>query len=413
MGAALGTPWREAQASGWGSTWSRFSRTGAEDRRWSRASTSRHPCISVFDSRSSSARTTQGRKGPAATWNGSSSTPPYAGRFSTSKGRRRAPRVPAAKAVTRAGALLLALVFVFGGGPAAAQDSLLAISPDAQVGSVQFRFSGSQSFSPAELGSHIALRGRGSLYDLRRLLGELPLVPSPGRRRFDPVELQKDVVRLRLVHHRRAGFFQPAVDYEVRSNDPGTVVDGLRHRRGPRRCWARFWWSARRIRVTRPAGFVDRELEPVRGRPGRAPGQALRRGRSRGGTGQSDRGCATMATLREGGVGAHGRLPSAGGGRAPGGGVRARRPNQGHHRRRERPSATVVLRELLSAPVTAIRPGRWPRHGAAQAVDLLARAVVDVDSQPAADSTLAVHPGPGDKPRLTLAEVGYVSKEPG
>ena len=126
--------------------------------------------------------------------------------------------------MTRAGALLLALVYVFGGGPAAAQDSLLAISPDAQVGSVQFRFPGTQSFSPAELGSRIAVRGRGSLYDLRQLLGELPLVPSPGRHRFDPVELQKDVVRLRRFY-QRAGFSQPAIDYEVRTNDPGTVVD--------------------------------------------------------------------------------------------------------------------------------------------------------------------------------------------
>ena len=126
--------------------------------------------------------------------------------------------------MTHAGALLLALACFLAAGSAAAQDSLLAIRPDAQVGSVQFRFPGSQSFSPAELGSHIALRGRGSLYDFRQLLGELPLVPSPGSYRFDPVELQKDVVRLRRFY-QRAGFSQPAIDYEVRTNDPGTVVD--------------------------------------------------------------------------------------------------------------------------------------------------------------------------------------------
>ena len=59
---------------------------------------------------------------------------------------------------------------------------------------------------------------------MRTLLGELPLVPSPGRYGFDPVELQKDVVRLRQFY-RRAGFARPHVDYDVRTNDPGTVVD--------------------------------------------------------------------------------------------------------------------------------------------------------------------------------------------
>ena len=49
-----------------------------------------------------------------------------------------------------------------------------------------------------------------------------------------------------------------------------------------------------------------------------------------------------------------------------------------------------------------------------QAVDLLARAVVDVDSQPATDSTLAVRIQVQEtRPRLTLAEVGYVSEGAG
>ena len=47
-------------------------------------------------------------------------------------------------------------------------------------------------------------------------------------------------------------------------------------------------------------------------------------------------------------------------------------------------------------------------------MDLLARAVVDVDSQPAADSTLAVRIQVQEtRPRLTLAEVGYVSEGAG
>ena len=44
-----------------------------------------------------------------------------------------------------------------------------------------------------ELSSRLAVKARGSLYDVRRLLGKLPLIPSPGRFLFDPIELQKDV----------------------------------------------------------------------------------------------------------------------------------------------------------------------------------------------------------------------------
>ena len=115
--------------------------------------------------------------------------------------------------MTRIGVWLLALSPLLGAGPAAAQDSLLVIRPDAQVGSVGFRFGGTRSFSEAELGRQIALQGRGSLYGLRRVLGELPLVPSPGRYRFDPVELieRQNATRLaELVPIRHARMAQSA-----------------------------------------------------------------------------------------------------------------------------------------------------------------------------------------------------------
>jgi outer membrane protein insertion porin family len=104
-----------------------------------------------------------------------------------------------------------------------AQDSIYSVSASAQVGSIDFRFTHTESFSANELGRVLALKGRGTLYGARRVLGELPVVPSPGIHKFDPVELQKDVVRLRRFY-QRSGFPAPVIDYQLRSNDEGTVV---------------------------------------------------------------------------------------------------------------------------------------------------------------------------------------------
>jgi len=320
--------------------------------------------------------------------------------------------------VTRPEALLLALVYVFGAGPAAAQDSLLAIGPDAQVGSVQFRFSGSQSFSPAELASHIALRGRGSLYGLRRLLGELPLVPSPGPHRFDPVELQKDVVRLRRFY-RRAGFFQPAIDYEVRTNDPGTVVDvSYVIEEGP----ATVLGS---VLVVGPAGSASLALPDsltaswsqfeaaLAMRRGRRFGEAnLAAAQDSLTTWLHDHGypfakvgsARTVDSLRQV---VDVRLEASPGPLSRIGAITVEGNTS--------VGDDVVLRELpfrtgdrYSARTLASARARL------QAVDLLTRAVVDVDSQPASDSTLAVRIQVQEtRPRLTLAEVGYVSEGAG
>ena len=78
-------------------------------------------------------------------------------------------------------------------------------------------------------------------------------------------------------------------------------------------------------------------------------------------------------------------------------------------------SDRVVLREL------PFRTGDWFSTSAVaegrtrlQAVDLLSHAVVDVDSQPAPDSTLGVRIRIEEsRPRLTLAEVGYISEGAG
>jgi outer membrane protein assembly complex protein YaeT len=105
-----------------------------------------------------------------------------------------------------------------------AQDSPSAIQPKAEVGSLEFRFAGTRSFFPSDLSELLELKGRGSFYHVRQLLGKLPVVNPPAIHPFDPVELQKDVVRL-VRFYRRSGFLRPAVDYEVNSNPRGTVVN--------------------------------------------------------------------------------------------------------------------------------------------------------------------------------------------
>jgi outer membrane protein assembly complex protein YaeT len=105
-----------------------------------------------------------------------------------------------------------------------AQDSLIIVGPGAQVGSVGFKFTGNQSFLASELNRQIELRGRGSFYGFRRLVGKLPLISAPASYSFDPIELQKDAVRLRRFY-QQSGFVHPEVDYRVRTRNDRTLVD--------------------------------------------------------------------------------------------------------------------------------------------------------------------------------------------
>ena len=105
-----------------------------------------------------------------------------------------------------------------------AQSSYSDIRSSAEVGSIGFRFTDTESFPAAELGGVLALKGRKSLYRVRKIAGALPLIGPPAKYRFDPVELQKDVVRLTRFY-QRSGFLHPAVDYELRPNEQGDVVD--------------------------------------------------------------------------------------------------------------------------------------------------------------------------------------------
>src|SRR5688572_4003130 len=94
----------------------------------------------------------------------------------------------------------LALALLLLGPPLAAQDALSGIGPKTQVKSIEFRFTGGQTLLERDLRPHIALTDRGSMVGLRRIFGWVPLVPAVGNHPFKPVELQRDIVRLRNVY---------------------------------------------------------------------------------------------------------------------------------------------------------------------------------------------------------------------
>jgi outer membrane protein insertion porin family len=124
----------------------------------------------------------------------------------------------------RSSGAVLALVLLLAGPPLGAQDALTGVGPKTQVKSIEFRFTGEQTLLERDLRPHIALTERGGMVGLRRLFGWIPLVPPVGDHPFKPIELQRDVVRLRNVYVL-SGFLQVKVDYDVRYDAKEDLVD--------------------------------------------------------------------------------------------------------------------------------------------------------------------------------------------
>lgn len=93
-----------------------------------------------------------------------------------------------------------------------------------EVRSVRFVFPETRTFEDAKLEMAIALRGRGAWYGIRNALSWFPLVPDPTVHRFDPVQLQYDVARLRRFY-AESGFLETDVRYEVRYQADKNLVD--------------------------------------------------------------------------------------------------------------------------------------------------------------------------------------------
>ena len=104
-----------------------------------------------------------------------------------------------------------------------AQDALNRVTPTTEVRSVAFRFVGKQSLDEDVLRQKIALTGQGSMVWLRRVFGFLPFVPPVGAHTFDPIEMERDVLRLRN-YCQRSGYPKVDVHYEVQYQAKGNAV---------------------------------------------------------------------------------------------------------------------------------------------------------------------------------------------
>jgi outer membrane protein insertion porin family len=119
-------------------------------------------------------------------------------------------------------------------GPAAAQnDALIGIGPGTEVREIVLDFQGEHRLTEAELRSQMALTGRPSMIFLHKVLGWFPLIGPVGAHPFTPLELQRDVVRLRDLYHRN-GYLDAQVTYDVAYDAEPDMVDITYHvREGP------------------------------------------------------------------------------------------------------------------------------------------------------------------------------------
>ena len=97
-------------------------------------------------------------------------------------------------------------------GAAVAQDPLFLVDDQTQVRSIRFTFAERQTFEPDLLREQIALTDQPGLWGLgpgfRERLSWIHGIDDVGVHPFLPIEMQKDVVRLRRFYNRN-GFLLP------------------------------------------------------------------------------------------------------------------------------------------------------------------------------------------------------------
>jgi outer membrane protein insertion porin family len=104
------------------------------------------------------------------------------------------------------------------------QDQPVRVTVSTQVQTITLTFTDTRSFRDKDLLSRIALTERGNNIGLRNTFDFLPFVEPVGNHPFDPVELQRDLVRLRRFY-QSAGFLEPEIDYRVRHDAEEDVVE--------------------------------------------------------------------------------------------------------------------------------------------------------------------------------------------
>jgi len=99
----------------------------------------------------------------------------------------------------------------------------VGLNQETTVRGVGFWFMDHQTFSRIYLKTLITYVDPGGLAGLRRLVARLPLVPDPVPQTFQPIELQRDLARLRQFY-RVSGFPDAEFDYEVEYNESNNTV---------------------------------------------------------------------------------------------------------------------------------------------------------------------------------------------
>lgn len=108
--------------------------------------------------------------------------------------------------------------------PAPAQVPYYVFDDHTQVGSIHFEFPDGRSFSDDRLLQHMVLGAPGFLARVHGALSFLPLVGDPAPHPFTPLDLQRDVARLRRFY-AESGFIGTDVRYEVAFNEDENRVD--------------------------------------------------------------------------------------------------------------------------------------------------------------------------------------------
>ncbi len=93
-----------------------------------------------------------------------------------------------------------------------------------EVSGLHFRWTDTKTIDSRELQPLLVTKGRGSFYGIRSAIGKLPLIPRPAAVPFDPMNLQRDVVRMRA-RYREAGFRDADVRYDVVRDDTKNLLD--------------------------------------------------------------------------------------------------------------------------------------------------------------------------------------------
>ncbi len=119
--------------------------------------------------------------------------------------------------LVRVASLSAAFLWALAGTALGQKTTDLFLSNDSTtVSKISFKFFDTRTFDPDQLKAQIVTRAPGFWDKLRRAL---PLLSyDRDKYRLDPVELQKDVVRLRLFY-RRNGFLNPFIDYPASQLD--------------------------------------------------------------------------------------------------------------------------------------------------------------------------------------------------